>query len=299
MPDAAPPTPVLHGLTVDVEDWFHVLQVAQAPQPAQWTELESRVARNTLRLLDVFDRHAAKATFFSLGWVAQTCPDLIAEIVRRGHELGSHSHMHQLVGELGPDAFARDLDLSLQALHKASGRDVNCFRAPGFSIGDDQTWAFAILASRGITLDASLFLARRAHGGIALQRQRPFDVVLPDGRKIVEVATVPRMVAGRELPFSGGGYLRLLPWPVLRSCFDACERAQTPAIAYLHPREIDPDQPRMPLNLRRRFKYYVGLDGTLAKLERLLQRYHWGTLSQVAAAVPRDRPVYLGQPSMA
>lgn len=302
MVQASPPPPhgprrVLHGFSVDVEDWFHILDCEGAPEPDGWEALEPRVGPPTRKLLDLLDRHGVKATFFCLGWVAERHPNLIAEIASRGHEVGSHGHLHGLVYQLGRDGFARDLDQSLEALKKATGQDVKAFRAPGFSIGDGETWALPVLASRGITLDASLFLADRAHGGLKLRRNRPFDLVLDDGRTLTEVPTVPRAVLGRELPFSGGGYLRLLPLPLLNDSFRAFEAAGVPAIAYLHPRELDPDQPRMDLPWRRRFKYYVGLHTVEAKLEALLSRFRFGTLSEVAAEAGRDRPVFVGDVS--
>ncbi len=284
---------VLHAMTVDVEDWFHVLEAKEAPQPAQWAQQESRVAANTLRLLDLFDRFGVRATFFCLGWVAEAVPDLVAEIARRGHEIGSHGHLHQLIGDLGRDGFARDLDQSLQALAKAGAGSVKLFRAPGFSLGKAQAWALPVLASRGITVDASMFLARRAHGGYPIHRKRPFDVVLPDGRTLVEAPTVPLYLGDRAIPFAGGGYLRLLPWPALRAAWEAHQWTGDPVIAYVHPREIDPGQPRMPLNAKRRFKYYVGLASTLPKLERLFGRYRFGSIGQVVAAHSKDHALYL------
>ncbi|MBM4343602.1 MAG: polysaccharide deacetylase family protein [Deltaproteobacteria bacterium] len=289
----------MHGITVDVEDWFHVLEAAEAPQPAAWARQESRVAANTLRLLDLFDGRGVRATFFCLGWVAETVPDLIGEIARRGHEIGSHGHLHQLIGELGRDGFARDLDRSLEALHKAGAGAVRLFRAPGFSLGKAQGWALPVLVSRGITVDASMFLARRAHGGYALKRRRPFDVVLPDGRTLTEAPTVPLYLGDRALPFAGGGYLRLLPWPALRACWEAAQWAGNPVLAYVHPREIDPGQPRMPLSAKRRFKYYVGLSTTLPKLERLLGRYRFGSIGQVIAAHAKDHALHLDAEAVA
>jgi polysaccharide deacetylase family protein (PEP-CTERM system associated) len=286
---------VLHGWSVDVEDWFHILDCDGAPDPEQWDRTESRVGIGTRRMLDLLDRFHYRATFFCLGWIARKAPELVAEIAARGHEIGSHGDMHRLVHTLDRDTFARDLDASLESLKRACGHDIHAFRAPGFSIGDGETWALPILASRGITLDASLFLARRAHGGMRLERTRPFDLVLHDGRVLTEVPTVPRILFGREVPFSGGGYLRLLPIPVLVRAFAEFDETRRPVIAYVHPRELDPQQPRMDLPARRRFKYYVGLDTVTAKIERLFEQFHFGTLSEVAAACPRDRPVHVGR----
>ncbi len=284
---------VTHGWSIDVEDWFHILEYDRAPDPTAWRRQERRVHIGTERMLDALDRGGVKATFFVLGWVAEVAPNLVAEIARRGHDVGSHGHLHQLLPYLGPDDFARDLDRSLQALTQATRREVTSFRAPGFSLGPNETWALPILASRGITLDSSLFLTSRAHGGFPLDRTRPFDVVLGNGRTILEVPVTPLRVGNREFAFSGGGYLRLLPKPLLQAAFQATELRQTPAILYLHPRELDPDQPRMRLPLTRRFKYYVGLDGVADKVAMLLDRFHFAPLAQVAAQTPRDLPLVL------
>ncbi len=287
---------VLHGWSVDVEDWFHVLEYAGAPAIDQWPLQQSRVEAATLRMLDLLDLYGHRATFFCLGWIAVHHPQVIAEIARRGHEIGSHGHSHALVSSLSRDAFARDLDASLEALHRACGQTVKAFRAPGFSIGDEQTWAFGILASRGIDLDASLFLADRAHGGILLRRERPFELVLAGGQRILEVPIIPLQLAGRSLPFSGGGYLRVLPQPLLMAAFSAFERKGLAVAAYVHPRELDPDQPRLDLPWRRQWKYYVGLEGTVGKIESLFRAYRFAGLRAMAQARPLDPPLQVGQP---
>lgn len=284
-------TTTLHGFSVDVEDWFHILDCEGAPDTQSWEGLEDRVAHGTTRVLDLLDKHGHKATFFVLGWVASRHPELIADIVGRGHEIGSHGHTHQLVNSLDRDAFLRDLDRSLDAISKAAGRDVKAFRAPGFSIGPSENWALSGLASRGITVDSSLFLSRRAHGGYPLERVRPFVIEFPDGKSLLEVPVVPFSAGGAALPYSGGGYLRLLPTPVLDAFFARADAAAEPAIAYLHPRELDPLQPRMDLPAWRAFKYYVGLRSVDRKLEALFSRYRFGTLSEVASAARLDEPL--------
>lgn len=292
-PDAAPV--VTHGFSVDVEDWFHIIDCDGAPDPQSWDAQEDRVGLGTHAVLDLLERHGHRATFFVLGWVAERHPELIAEIAARGHELGSHSYGHAMVSSLSPDAFAADLDRSLEALTRAGSGPVRCFRAPGFSIGPGEVWALEILASRGIEVDSSLFLAPRAHGGWAMDRRRPFELWLPSGRRMLEVPVVPARVGKAALPFSGGGYLRLLPEAALMRLFDAFEAAGEPTIAYLHPRELDPAQPRMELPLRRRFKYYVGLDGVHDKLDALFARFRFDTVSGAAARAALDPPVVLRQ----
>ncbi len=284
---------VTHGFSVDVEDWFHIIDCEGAPDRAAWDELEARVWLGTRAILDLLEAYGHRATFFTLGWVAERHPDLIAEIAARGHELGSHSYGHAMVSSLSPDDFARDLDRSLDALAAAGAGRVRTFRAPGFSIGPDEVWALEILASRGIELDSSLFLAPRAHGGWPMLRRRPFELWLPSGARMLEVPVVPLRLGKANLPYSGGGYLRLLPEAALMRMFDANEAAGEPAIAYLHPRELDPAQPRMALPAMRRFKYYVGMDGVERKLRALFGRFRFDTLSGVLEAAAKDPPVVL------
>jgi polysaccharide deacetylase family protein (PEP-CTERM system associated) len=283
----------LHALTIDVEDWFHILESAQAPPLHAWDTLPSRVEIGLLRALDLCERARIQATFFVLGWVAERRPDLVQEIARRGHEIGSHGHTHQMLGKLGRDGFARDLDQSLAAIARAAKVQVKAFRAPGFSLTPAEPWAFSVMADRGISIDASLFLCRRAHGGWPLDRHGPFPVVLPDGRRIAEIPTVPLRLFRHDLPFSGGGYLRLLPQPALDAAFAWQEHRARPVCAYLHPRELDADQPRMALPPWRRFKYYVGLRGVEGKLTRLIARHRFGSASQAIAAATPGAPLVL------
>ncbi len=289
---------VLHGFSVDVEDWFHILDCEGSPDTSAWKSLEERVVASTTRFLDLLDVHGHKATFFVLGWVAEQHPELIAEIAHRGHEVGSHSYAHRMVHSLSVDDFAKDLDRSLTTITAATGKDVHAFRAPGFSIGENEVWAFKVLAQRGIKLDASLFLAPRAHGGFSLQRDGPFELVLDNGDRLTEVPIIPwspplSLNSKISLPYSGGGYLRLLPTAMLCGLFGQADRNGRPVVTYMHPRELDPDQPRMELPPWRAFKYYVGLNSVHDKLDKLFSRFRFGTLSEVANHVTLDAPLHL------
>lgn len=283
---------VLHGLSVDVEDWFHILDCNTSPPPNQWDCLESRIAYSIGKVLNFFSKHHVRATFFFLGWVAQRYPDLVKQVVEQGHEIGSHGYMHKMVSDLTPDEFARDLDLSLTAISRASGCDVRAYRAPGFSITYREFWAFEILASRGIYLDSSMFLGSHAHGGLALKRNRPFELILPHGRRLIEVPVIPCPLLGCNLPFSGGGYLRLLPTPFMKLLFKIAERNGT-VITYIHLRDFDPNQPRMKLSPIRHFKYYVGLKTFPNKLEQLFKNFHFSTFSNMVSNSNLDKPLYI------
>lgn len=282
-----------HGLSVDVEDWFHILDCDRAPDVCHWDLLEVRVTHNTAFVLDLLDRYRLKATFFVLGWAAERYPDLVRQIVDRGHEIGSHGHFHRMVSSLSPDEFARDLDASLSAIERAANQDVRAYRAPGFSITPNEFWAFDILADRGIQLDSSLFLASHAHGGFALHRKRPFEIQLSSGRKITEVPIVPCSIGNFRIPFSGGGYLRLLPTAIVKHLFQLAEQTRSTAVTYLHPRDVDANQPRMTLPPTRYFKHYVGLKTFPNKLETLLATFQFHSLGTVAASTNFDRPLFI------
>ncbi len=287
---------VLHGLSVDVEDWFHILDCDTSPKPIQWDELDSRITYSLGRILNFFSKHHVRATFFFLGWVAQRYPHLVRQVVEQGHEIGSHGYMHKMVSTLTPDEFARDLDISLTVISRASGCDVRAYRAPGFSITAREFWAFEILASRGINLDSSLFLGSHAHGGLSLKRNRPFELILANGRRLIELPVVPCSLLGWNLPFSGGGYLRLLPTPLIKLLFKIAERDGS-VITYIHSRDFDPNQPRMKLSPLRHFKYYVGLRTFPSKLEQLLKSFHFGTLNDVVLKNKFDKPLYIDSSS--
>jgi polysaccharide deacetylase family protein (PEP-CTERM system associated) len=282
-----------HGFSVDFEEWFHILDCNSSPSVNQWNYLEPRINLIGIRLLDFLDRYKIRGTFFILGWVAQRYPELIQEIVRRKHEIGTHGHMHLMVSELSPDEFARDLDTSIMAIYRAANCDVYAYRAPGFSISNRQFWAFDILASRGIYLDSSLFLGLHTHGGSSLKRTKPFPIILSNYEKIIEVPIVPLSLIKMNLPFSGGGYLRLLPTQLINLLYRLFENDEIPVITYIHPRELDLKQPRMNLPWFRYFKYYIGIDTFPRKIERLFENFVFKPLGDIANNTPLDRPLYI------
>ncbi len=284
--------PTANILTVDVEEWFHILEVDGGYSRNDWSSLESRVEANTERLLDLFAAAGAKGTFFVVGWVAWKHPKLVKRIADAGHEIASHSFWHEVVTRHTRVSLAEDLNASKKLLEDLSGQAVHGFRAPGGSITNDTAWAFDVIAEAGFSYDASVNPGHSSHGGFATPHFGPHTIRCRSG-ELAEIPWTTVGFAGRRLPFAGGGYLRLFPYPLIRSCVGAENRAGRPATIYVHPREIDPDQPRMELPWQRRFKYYVGLNSTAPKLRSLLRDHRFVTASEwlerngasVAAAV--------------
>jgi polysaccharide deacetylase family protein (PEP-CTERM system associated) len=269
-------------MSVDVEDWFCVHNLSRLIPYADWDKCESRVERNTARLLDLFGKHGVEATFFVLGWVADRFPDLVREIERRGHEVGTHGYSHQLLTFMRPEDFRADLQRSLVALARTTSQQVRGFRAPSFSLTKRTLWAIDILRESGIQYDSSVFpVAFHPDYGIADADLRPHQ--LAEG--LTELPMGVAEVLGRRVPCSGGGYFRLYPYAVTRALMRRCNRQGRPVMFYLHPWEADPEQPRVPgLSWSRRFRHYNNLDRTEARLERLLNDFAFTSARQLIAA---------------
>jgi polysaccharide deacetylase family protein (PEP-CTERM system associated) len=239
------------------------------------------VAEQTQWILDTLDEFSVKATFFMLGWIAERYPELARQIAKRGHELGAHSFWHRRVDTLSPQEFGDDLRRTIDVVEAQSGRKVIGFRAPSFSIRPGTEWAFDVLTDLGIRYDSSLFPARRGHGGYICPR-RPHNFTLaPSGRPMRELPISVMKLGPLRLAFSGGGYIRLLPFKVIDRGFQSFNRAGLPVVVYLHPRDFAPDQPRVPMPPHRRFKAYVGLSSTREKLRKMLARYRFDTCARV------------------
>jgi polysaccharide deacetylase family protein (PEP-CTERM system associated) len=264
--------------SVDLEDWFHLLELDGAPPIERWDALPSRLERNTKRLLALLDVRHVKATFFVLGWVAARFPGLVRQIADCGHEIASHGHTHGLVWSQQPSAFRDDVRRASDAIEAACGRRPIGYRAPGFSIVERTPWALDILADEGFVYDSSIFPAARAHGGIAGARPGPWR--LPCGLFEFPVSTVG--LRGARVGYLGGGYLRALPRRLVLALARSQARLGRDLVLYVHPRDIDPGQPRLPMSWRRHVRTYIGLRGTLGKLAALLEQHSWGRF--------RDRP---------
>jgi polysaccharide deacetylase family protein (PEP-CTERM system associated) len=277
---------IRNALTVDVEDYFQVQAFAGVVKPADWDQFPRRVEGNTDRLLDMFAAADTRATFFTLGWVAERHGGLIRRIVAGGHELASHGHWHQRVDGQTPEAFAADVGRAKALLEDAGGVGVAGYRAPTFSVGPRTPWAFDILASTGHRYSSSTYPVRHDLYGEPDAPRAPFR--RPGG--LWELPMTTLRAAGRNLPCSGGGYFRLLPYPLYRTALRRANAAQrAPAVFYTHPWELDPDQPRIATPSRlSRFRHYNNLHRTAARMERLLRDFAWTRMDVAFADVLGD-----------
>jgi polysaccharide deacetylase family protein (PEP-CTERM system associated) len=257
-------------LTFDVEEWFHILDHESTRAVAGWSGYESRIRRNMDRIVGALQQRNQKATFFCLGWIAQQYPEVIRDLVSAGYEIGSHGFSHQLVYEQTKDDFQKDLDLSIKVFEDIAGEKIRYYRAPGFSIREDSSWAFEILALRGIEVDCSVFPAPRAHGGFPSYRA-PVPSILKSGDiRLKELPISYVTIAGKPLIFSGGGYFRIFPYRLIKGWTGGSNYV----MSYLHPRDFDADQPWIPgLPPARLFKSYVGLAGALGKLQQWMDEF--------------------------
>jgi polysaccharide deacetylase family protein (PEP-CTERM system associated) len=257
--------------TIDVEDWFHILDLPCTPSLSEWDRLPSRVERNLLRLLDLLSEYDAHATCFFLGWVAERFPHLVREAASRGHEIASHGYAHKLVFQMQREEFREDALRSRGILEQISGAAVLGYRAAGFSVIEETSWFFEELESAGYAYDSSVFPATRGHGGLESAKRAPHRT--RGAERLVEFPVSVADTFGRPLCFFGGGYLRLFPdWLILKKGREVLDEHR-PLIFYVHPREIDPAHPRLPMNLRRRFKSYVNLSDTERKLHKILAAF--------------------------
>ena len=273
--------PIVNALTVDVEDYFHVSAFAGAVPRSQWDSFESRVCRNTDRLIDIFDEYDVRATFFVLGWVAERFPALVRRIHQRGHELASHSYDHGLVYDTTPEAFLADLRRAKAAIEQAAGVHIQGYRAPSYSITERSLWALDVLVDEGYVYDASIYPIRHDRYGIPAW-PRHIHRVARRGGGIWELPGTTRRWAGVNWPAGGGGYFRLLPYQWTQNCIRTLNQVeQRPAVFYLHPWEIDQDQPRVKAGVLSRLRHYHNLQRTETRLRRLLGEFRFGTVIDV------------------
>ena len=259
-------------LTVDVEEWFHILDDPAVPDIADWSSLESRLPENIERILSVLAEHKVKVTMFWLGWAAEKYPGLVRLCAKEGHEIASHGYGHILAYEVGRQSFREDIRRGKRVLEDITGVDVVGFRAAGFGTTANTPWIFEDIRNAGYLYDSSVFPAKRGHGGMADFRLDPHEINTSKG-VLLEIPQSVVQVFGRRLSFFGGGYLRLAPRFLIKWGIARLQKAGRPLLIYVHPREVDPGHPRLPLRLDRRFKSYINLQSTIPKLHWLCANY--------------------------
>jgi polysaccharide deacetylase family protein (PEP-CTERM system associated) len=266
-------------MTVDVEDYFQVSAFAPYIRREDWDSRECRVERNVGRILELLAERQTKATFFTLGWVAERYPQVVRRIVEGGHELASHGYGHQRASELSPEAFSQDVTRAKKLLEDLSGAPVQGYRAPSFSIGTANLWAFDALARAGYRYSSSIYPIQHDHYGMPDSPRFAYRV----GAGLLEIPITTLRVKNRNLPSSGGGYFRLLPYGLSRWMLRKVNREdRQPAIFYFHPWEIDVDQPRVAgIDARTRFRHYVNIGRTESRLHRLLRDFSWGRMDRI------------------
>ena len=296
-PHPAPAPRVVNAMSIDVEDYFHVSVFDGIVPRSTWGDMESRVCRNTERLLDIFDEHGVLSTFFILGWVAERHPHLVRAIADRGHEVASHGYAHRLVYDQTPDAFREDVRRAKHVIEDVSGCVAGGYRAPSYSVTPRSLWALDVLIEEGHSYDASIFPIRHDRYGIPVSPREPFLVQRKDGA-LMEVPGSTVRVGPLNLPVGGGGYFRILPYTWTRWGIGRLNEDARAAVFYLHPWEIDPDQPRLPAGWLGRFRHYRNLRLTEARLRSLLTDFRFapvGALLRTRAHGATD-PLMLALP---
>ena len=280
------PAPVRNALTFDVEEYFHAEVFAGVVRPEEWPALESRVAAVIERLLDILDSAGARATFFVLGWVADRHRGLVKEIDARGHEVACHGYGHRMIHRLRPDELLEDVSRAKDALEDATGRAVLGYRAPTFSVTRDTLWSLDVLCEAGFRYDSSIYPIVHDRYGIPDAPRFPHRRRTPSGGEITEFPMSTVELLGWRVPVAGGGYFRLAPYAVTRAAIRRLNRREgRPAIVYLHPWEMDPVQPRLPVSPLARLRHSVSIENTEDKLRRMLADFDFAPAAEVLAEV--------------
>lgn len=272
-------SPIVNALTIDVEDYFQVSAFSPYIPRSDWDDRECRVEYNVERILRMLDEHGAHATFFTLGWVAERYPQLVRRIVGQGHELASHGFGHQRASDQDEPSFLSDIDRAKRMLEDVSGTPVHGYRAPSFSIGTANPWAFDCIKRAGYKYSSSIYPIRHDHYGMPDAPRFKYRV----RDDLVEVPVTTMRMFRHNWPAGGGGYFRLMPYGMSRWLLNRVNKIdRQPAVFYFHPWEIDPAQPRIrDISLKTRFRHYVNLGRTERRLKRLLADFRWGRVDEV------------------
>jgi len=273
-------------LSFDIEEWFHILDNDSTKTELEWAVYEKRLDENVERIIELLDRNNQNATFFCLGWIARKYPNVVRLIHERGYEIATHSDRHQLAYEQNRKAFNEDIKRSIGSIENITGKKIRAYRAPGFSLKEENKWVFEVLVGNGIEVDCSIFPAKRAHGGFASFGHAQPAWVEMNGIRLKEFPINLYPIAGCPVIFSGGGYFRLFPYSVIAHMMRHSDYVMT----YFHPRDFDKNQPLIEqLSLIRKFKSYYGLGTAFLKLERLIKDFHFIDLDTANNQVDWDK----------
>ncbi len=274
----------LHSLSFDVEEHFQVSAFESPMRRRHWGQFESRVQANTERILELLASKSIRATFFVLGWVAERCPDLVKRIASEGHEVASHGYGHQLITSLTPSEFRDDVRRAKGILEGILSQPVHGYRAPSFTITQQTIWALPILIEEGYCYDSSIFPVVHDRYGVPGANPHVHQLVTSAG-ELWEVPPSTVKLCGVRVPIAGGGYFRLYPYRILRGLLRRLEREGGSFVMYLHPWELDPDQPRMEGPLLSRVRHYLNLHKTEARLTRLLEDFRFAPIREAFAPI--------------
>jgi polysaccharide deacetylase family protein (PEP-CTERM system associated) len=283
-------TPIVNAMSVDVEDYYHVSAFDRVVPKDEWTKLEGRVVPNTERLLETFDQAHVKATFFVLGCVAERYPALVRRIADLGHEVASHGYHHQLIYSLTPSQFRDDVRSAKQLLEDLTGQRVSGYRAPSYSITKLSLWALDVLIDEGYEYDTSIFPIHHDRYGIPDAPRHVHYLERRNGT-IIEIPPSTVRVAGVNVPIAGGAYFRLLPFEWTRWGIERVNGVERrPVMFYLHPWEVDPEQPRFHVSATTRIRHYTRLKSTLPRFSRLLQQFQFEPIAAMLERAGIRRP---------
>ena len=280
-------------LTFDVEEWFHILDHESTREEEKWASFDYRLDKNIDKVLEILDRNNQKATFFCLGWLTKNHVHIVKRLDDLGYEIATHSNLHQLVYEQKIKEFEEDLVTSINRLQDVTGKKIRAYRAPGFSLREENRWVFDILLNNGIEIDCSIFPAKRDHGGFErFGAEKPVRIAANNGI-IKEFPMSLDEVLMKKIVFAGGGYFRLLPYSVIRYFMQKTEYS----MSYFHPHDFDDGRPILhDLPLRKKFKASVGLKGALCKLEKLIQDFEFIDLAEADRRVQWDQTEIIALP---
>ena len=279
--------PIVNAFTIDVEDYFHVEALSPVIARDSWSQREYRCERNTQRLLKLLDEHKVRGTFFVLGWVTERSPQLVREIAAAGHEVACHGMSHRLIYKQTRGEFREETRRSKQLLEDLLGTPVQGYRAASFSIVKSSMWALDELIDAGFRYDSSVFPVHHDNYGIPGAALEPYEITAPSGRTLLEFPMTVAKWGAFRLPVSGGGYFRIFPYWLTRSSLSRVNlRDRRPFVFYLHPWEIDSEQPRIGASLKSRLRHYTNLSGCEARLRRLLSEFSFAPMRQVLAMSP-------------